>query len=172
MLKRRGRRRGLRRLDRPRKIVLRDFLIYELKLLLDGAKSFAITWAAIGAVALDMIFPGETPGHRFYAVLRLGERLDQWLSLYGVAEAAESDSEGMFGVSRAGSPTLLGKLEALAHRVVVGEEGDFEDDARPGPIDATEASPGGAAPVSDEEPDAPGNNPPEDDRPAERAPDA
>lgn len=118
----------LRRLDRPRKIVLRDFLIYELKLLLDGAKSFAITWAALGAVALDMVAPGDVPGRRFYAVMRLGERLDRWLSLYGIADAAEADAEGMFGVSRAGSPTLLGRVEALVHRAVVGEDGDFEDD--------------------------------------------
>ncbi len=129
--RRRRRRRGvLRRLDRPRRIVLRDFLIYELKLFLDGAKGFVISWAAIGAVAVDMILPGDTPGRRFYAVMRIGERLDNWLSLYGVAEAAEEDADGMFGVSRAGSPTLLGRLEALAHRVVVGTEGDFDDDAR------------------------------------------
>lgn len=168
-------------MDRPRKIVLRDFVIYEIKLLLDGAKSFVITWAAIGAVALDMILPGETPGHRFYAVLRLGERLDQWLSLYGVAEAAEADADGMFGVSRAGSPTLLGKLESLAHRIVVGEEGDFDDDPRPG---ATEPSderddPEGSVADGDTEPgdgvEAPEPTegsppPPEDDPPAERAP--
>ncbi len=123
----------LGRLDRPRKIVLRDFVVYEVKLLLDGAKSFAITWAALGAVALDMIAPGERPGRRFYAVMRLGERLDRWLSLYGIAEAAEADEDGMFGVSRAGSPTLLGHLESFVHRAVVGEAGDLQDNVAPGP---------------------------------------
>ncbi len=128
---RRGRaRRGrVKRLDRPRRVVLRDLIVYEIKLLLDGVKGVGISFLALAAVAFDMVRPGNSPGHRFYAVMRLGERLDRWLSLYGVAEAAEGDPEGMFGVSRAGSPTLLGRLEALIHHAVVGEEDEGADEA-------------------------------------------
>jgi len=109
-------------LDTPRRVVLRDFLIYEIKLVLDGLKGVAISLLALPALLIDLLHPGSQPGHRFYGVMRLGERLDRWLSLYGAADAAEGDPEGLFGVSRAGSPTLLGRLEAMVNRAVVGED--------------------------------------------------
>lgn len=111
-----------KRLDRPRRVVLRDFVIFEIKLLLDGVKGVGISFLALAALVLDLARPGKSAGHRFYGVMRLGERLDRWLSLYGAAEAAEQDPEGLFGVSRAGSPTLLGRLEAIVHHAVVGED--------------------------------------------------
>lgn len=123
--------RGIQRLDRPRRVILRDFIVYEIKLLLDGIKDVGISFLALAAVAFDMVSPGQSPGRRFYAVMRLGERLDRWLSLYGVAEAAERDPEGMFGVSRAGSPTLLGRLEALIHDAMVGEEDESAEVSAP-----------------------------------------
>jgi len=132
----RVRRGGIQRLDRPRRVVLRDLIVYELKLLLDGVKDVGISFLALAAVAFDMVRPGNSSGHRFYAVMRLGERLDRWLSLYGVAEAAEGDPEGMFGVSRAGSPTLLGRLEGLIHHAVVGEEVEAAEEAERAGADA------------------------------------
>lgn len=111
-----------RHLDTPRRVVLRDFLLFEIKLVLDGLKGLGISLLAFPAILLDLIHPGDRPGHRFYGVMRLGERLDRWLSLYGAAEAAEGDPDGLFGVSRAGSPTLLGRMEALVNRAVVGKE--------------------------------------------------
>lgn len=123
------------RLDTPRRIVLRDFLIFEIKLLLDGFKGAVISVLAVPAIALDLIHPGARPGHRFYGVMRLGDRLDRWLSLYGIADAAEADPDGMFGVSRAGSPTLLGRLEAWVDHAVVGKDADRP--AKPTPPDAS-----------------------------------
>ena len=41
----------------------------------------------------------------------MSERFDLWLNLHGAALRAESDEDGLFGVSEAGSNTLLGKLE-------------------------------------------------------------
>lgn len=146
----RGRRRRRVRLDPNRRVVVRDFLIYEIRLALDGLKGFLIGLLTIPAVLLDLLHPGDRPGHRFYGVMRLGERLDRWLSLYGVADAAEADPEGMFGVSRAGSPTLLGRLEALVHRAVVGHDEDRITDppaepAAPGTGEAGDAEAAGAA---------------------------
>jgi hypothetical protein len=41
----------------------------------------------------------------------IAERFDHWLSLYGDAERAASNADGLFGASRAGAATLLGRLE-------------------------------------------------------------
>ena len=134
---RHGGRRLRGRLDRSRRVVLRDFLIYEIKLFLDGLKGAAMGLLTIPALVLDLVHPGERPGHRFYRVMRIGERLDNWLSLYGVAEAAEQDPDGMFGVSRAGSPTLLGRLEAVVDSAVVGHDADHLGGTRQRPPDRT-----------------------------------
>lgn len=119
---------GLRgRLDRRRRVLLRDFLIFELKLLLDSLKGILVSQAALVAVVIDFLRPGGRDRGLFYKVLSFGERLDSWLSLYGVSERAAADPEGLFGVSREGSPTLLGQLEHVVHRIVVGDQpGDGE----------------------------------------------
>lgn len=101
-----------------RTVVLRDLAIFHLKTLLDGAKGIALVWVATAAAVVDLLLPGERPGRFFYRVMRLGEKADSWLNLYGAAETASADEDGLFGRSRAGSHTLLGRLE----QIVRGEE--------------------------------------------------
>ncbi len=95
------------------RVVLRDLAIFQLKLLLDGFADLIIAHAAVLAVLVDVLFPAERKGKRFYAVMARAERFDHWLSLYGATDAADLEEDGLFGASRAGSDTLLGKLEAL-----------------------------------------------------------
>src|SRR5690606_29292457 len=95
------------------RVLLRDLLIFQLKLLLDGLKDVVVFWMAIGATAPDMLFPGETRGHRFYGVMRSAERFDQWLNLYGAAAHAGENEEGLFGESKAGADSMLGRLEEI-----------------------------------------------------------
>jgi len=103
---------------RTRWVILRDLCIFQVKLLMDGAKDVFLVPLSVGAVALDLFFPGKQPGHRFYAVMRLGERYDRWLSLFSAADKASALEDGLFGASRAGSASFLGKLE----QVVIGRE--------------------------------------------------
>ncbi|MGH7481173.1 MAG: hypothetical protein ACRELV_03390, partial [Longimicrobiales bacterium] len=91
--------------------LLRDVLIFELKLWLDGLKDFVLApLAALGAIA-DVLFGPEEKGYRVYRVMRAGERFDLWLNLYAAARHAEQSGEGLFGASRATDDTLLGQLE-------------------------------------------------------------
>ncbi len=99
---------------KDREILVRDVIIFGIKLFLDGLKDFVVLWVSLGAAALDLVFPGEKRGHRFYSVMRSAERFDQWLSLYGATQNAEDDPEGLFGGSRAGDDTLLGRIEKMA----------------------------------------------------------
>lgn len=105
-------------MNRAKIVVLRDLAIFQLKLMLDGIKDVTLAPVSIAAAAADIVFPGERVGHRFYAVMRLGERFDRWLNLFGPADRADARRDGLFGASRAGSDTLLGRLEAM----VLGEE--------------------------------------------------
>ncbi len=103
---------------RTRWVILRDLGIFQVKLFLDGAKDIVLAPLSIGAVALDLVFPGSQPGSRFYAVMRIGEQFDRWLSLFSAASKASAHDDGLFGASRAGSESLLGRLEAI----VIGHE--------------------------------------------------
>ncbi len=103
---------------RTRWVILRDLGLFQLKLMMDGAKDLFFGPIAVVAAAMDLLWPGDRPGRRFYAVMRVGERFDRWLSLFSAAEKACAMDDGLFGASRAGSHSLLGKLEAL----VIGYE--------------------------------------------------
>jgi hypothetical protein len=122
----RGLERVRRHLDHPRRVLLRDLIVFELKLLLDQVKGLVISQAALVAFIIDFIRPRGQSFSFFYKVLALGERLDQWLSLYGPSRHAAEDPEGLFGESKAGSPTLLGQLEGIVHRIVVGTAGEWQ----------------------------------------------
>jgi hypothetical protein len=104
--------------DRRKGIVLRDLLIFQVKLAMDGLKDLVLMPLSFAAAALDIVFPGPRVGHRLYAVLAVGEKFDSWLNLFGAATRADSAKGGLFGASRAGSPTMLGRLEAM----VLGRE--------------------------------------------------
>lgn len=103
---------------RTRWVILRDLLIFQVKLVLDGAKDLVLAPLSLLAAALDMVLDDGQPGYRFYAVMRLGERYDRWLSLFAATDKANALEDGLFGASRAGSESLLGKLE----EIVIGRE--------------------------------------------------
>lgn len=96
-----------------RSVTVRDFLIFQLKVVLDGLKDVAVFHLSIGAVLLDLLSGGGTRPRLFYSVLRLSERIDLWLNVHGAAERLDETDDGLFGASEAGSNTLVGKLEQL-----------------------------------------------------------
>lgn len=112
----------------PRKSVLiRDLLILQLKLLLDAVKDVLLIKLALWAVIFDVLFGRPGRPLLFYGVLRLGERFDLWLNLYGPARSAEASEDGLFGASAAGADTLLGKLEELVRGRVESYRASKED---------------------------------------------
>lgn len=112
-----------------RRVTLRDFLIFQLKLALDGLKDLVVFNLSIGAVVLDFIAGRGRRPRLFYSVVRISERFDAWLNLHGVARRMETDEsgDGFFGASEAGSDSLIGQIEQL----VRGGDGP----KREGPID-------------------------------------
>jgi hypothetical protein len=105
-----------------RAVIIRDLIIFQVKLLLDGLKDVVVAPVSIGAAVIDLLFPTVRRGARFYAVMRAAEKFDRWLNLYGASRHAAENEEGLFGESLAGSDSLLGRIE----EVVRGrrEEGD------------------------------------------------
>ena len=98
-------------------VIVRDLMLFQLKLFLDGIIDVTLAPLSIGAAIVEIFFGGEQRGRLFYAILRFGERADLWLNLYGASRRADAD--GLFGGSRAGSDTLLGEIE---QRIRGGDE--------------------------------------------------
>lgn len=113
-----------------RRVTLRDYLIFVLKLFLDGLKDGILITVSTVAIVIDVLSGGGKRPRLFYSVLRMSERFDLWLNLNGAMEELDAgvDDDGLFGASRAGADTLLGKLEQMVRggdepRGVRGEEG-------------------------------------------------
>lgn len=97
----------------PKRVLLRDAVIFMLKLWLDGLKDIALTGAAIVALVVDLVGRRRSEHYLFYKVVRAGERFDLWLNLYEPSETGATSEEGLFGASRAGDKSFLGKLEEM-----------------------------------------------------------
>lgn len=83
--------------NRPSKgVILRDLLLFQMKLWLDGLKDVVLSPISIIAVLLDML-RGSDRSSLFYRVLQLGEGFDQWLNLYGAAQRAPERASGLVG---------------------------------------------------------------------------
>lgn len=98
-----------------RNVTVRDFLIFQLKLWIDGLHDAAVIFLSIGAIVLDVLSGKGRRPRLFYSVLRASEKFDQWLNLHAAVErmdAGEGD-DGLFGASEAGSDSLLGQIEQL-----------------------------------------------------------
>lgn len=114
-------------IEATRSTTIRDFVIFQLKLLMDAAKDVALAPLATGALVIDMFSGGGRRSRLFYQVLRLSERFDLWLNLNGAMERLEAGDvgdDGLFGASEAGSDSLLGKLEQM----VRGGDGPRKDE--------------------------------------------
>lgn len=98
-----------------RSVTLRDFVIFQVKLALDGGKDLVAFNLSIVAIVIDFIAGRGRRPRLFYSVVRMSERFDKWLNLHGVMERLDEGEtdDGLFGASEAGSDTLLGQIEQL-----------------------------------------------------------
>ena len=93
-------------MDPMTKVSVRDFAIFQVKLLIDGLKDGA-------DFAVDLVFRRRGRRRFFYKVPRGSEEFDLWLNLHGAVEGADNDADGLFGRSEAGRDTMLGQIEQI-----------------------------------------------------------
>lgn len=120
-----------------RSVTLRDFLIFQFKLFLDGIKDFAAMWLSTGAIILDLIAGRGRRPRLFYSVVRASERFDKWINLHGVVERMDESGtdDGLFGASDAGDDSLIGQIEQLVRGGDTPRGRIAESDERPKPTD-------------------------------------
>ncbi len=110
-----------------RKVVFQDMIIFQVKLAIDAAKDLIFAPLALGATLLDLIAPGERPGHRFYSVMRLGERFDGWVSLFSAARKEDALDERLTSEQKGGADSLLDRMAGI----VATEEGSAPRNQHP-----------------------------------------
>lgn len=87
--------------------VFRDVVVFQVKLVVDGLRDLLLSPLSIGAALIDLLIPGDDGGKRFYSVVRFGRRTEQWINLFGAADAIDPEA------SPQGVDVLLNELEAL-----------------------------------------------------------
>jgi hypothetical protein len=98
--------------DTPsRSKVIRDVIIFQAKLWLEGFKDVALMPLSAGAAAIDFIFGSST----LYSVMRLGDRFERWVHLYAALEEAEK--KGPKGNLRSLDKLLNQAADGVEHNV-------------------------------------------------------
>ena len=75
---------------------LRDVVVFQLTMLLDNVRDFALMPIAAVAALVDLVHKGDRQGALFYRVLRWGKHSEE---VIGVYSAIEHDDPGSFKVS-------------------------------------------------------------------------
>ncbi|MEP7248764.1 MAG: hypothetical protein ABI787_03180 [Spartobacteria bacterium] len=65
---------------------LRDVAVFELKMMLDNVRDFALIPISLGAALLDLFFKGDRHGALFYRVLRWGAHSERMINVYSAIE--------------------------------------------------------------------------------------
>lgn len=99
------------------KTVLRDVLVFQFKLVVDGLKDLCLAQLAVGAALWDLFRRDGNPGRRFYAVVRLSDRFDRWLDLHEAMDRAPEDAPDYVPTTGRSVDDLIDGLETGA-RVV------------------------------------------------------
>jgi hypothetical protein len=63
--------------------LVRDVLVFQAKMFLEGFRDLLLVPLTLGAGLLGLLFGGERPARLFREVLRLCRRFDGWLDLFG-----------------------------------------------------------------------------------------
>src|SRR4029077_3703301 len=65
---------------------LRDVVVFQLKLLIDNVRDFALVPISLVAALIDLVFKGERHGALFYQVLRWGAHSEEVIDVYSAIE--------------------------------------------------------------------------------------
>ena len=97
--------------------VVRDVLVFQFKLVVDGLKDLGLAQVALGAALIDVLRRDGSPGRRFYAIVRMSDRFDRWLDLHEPLERVPEDAPHYFPTTPRSVDDLLDGVESSARSV-------------------------------------------------------
>jgi hypothetical protein len=69
--------------------LVRESLVFQVKLIADGFRDFALVPISLIATAIGLIRGGDSPDTEFRRVIEIGQKTDQWINLFGTHEPLE-----------------------------------------------------------------------------------
>jgi hypothetical protein len=97
--------------------LVKDVAVFQVKLLIDGARDLFLVPVSIMAGIISLMHAGSNPGPQFYELLRLGRRSERWINLFSAA-TPETDSGERSNDSASSSHTLVPvDIDDLVNRV-------------------------------------------------------
>lgn len=133
----------------PRKALVRQSLVFQLKLVVDGLRDFVMVPLSLAATVMGLLRSAEDPDLEFRRVLHLGRRSERWINLFGKYGQATGGTQSMDdlvrraeevlreqmrggGVSGSAGEALETALERLHRAASVGETGKNGSDSQNG----------------------------------------
>ena len=108
-------------------VTLRDFLVFQSKLVLDGVKDLLLLNLSVIAIVFDAVAGRITRPRLFYGVVRLSRRFEAWLKLHRLRGARIDEEEGTILeelIDEApDADRLADEFERLVRREVAGIRG-------------------------------------------------
>lgn len=74
--------------------LVRDVVVFQVKLLFDGVRDFLFSPLSIAAGLIGLAFGGRDPGLAFRRLLALGRSSDRWINLFGEYPAGRASGTG------------------------------------------------------------------------------
>ena len=105
-----------------RSTTVRDFVVFQVKLALDGVKDFVAINLSVVAIVIDLISGRGRRPRLFYSVVRMSQRFEGWLGLHrmqGLSEA-EDDNEDVDVLLESDADDLIDQFEELVRKEVTG----------------------------------------------------
>ena len=96
--------------------IIRDALVLQLKLVLEGIKDILLGPIALVAAAWDLLSARRSGERRFYLVVRRGAAFERWLNLYGALRESEGDRPVLKTGESDGVDVYVRKVEDLLRR--------------------------------------------------------
>ena len=108
-------------------VAMRDFVVFQSKLVLDGVKDIVLLNLSVIAIVFDAITGRIARPRFFYGVVRLSRRFEEWLKLHRLRGARIDEEEGTMLEDLLGqapdADRLADEFERLVRREVAGIRG-------------------------------------------------
>jgi hypothetical protein len=90
--------------------LVRDVLVFQCKLVVDGLRDLVLVPVSLIVAIVSLVGSRPSPSSEFYDLLRLAQRSERWINLFGAVEKKEPNTadEG---------PAATRDLDALVSRV-------------------------------------------------------
>ena len=102
-----------------RRALIRDVLVFQFKLIVDGLRDFFLVPVAFIAGLLSFLSSKDgVPGTQFYNLLQLGKQSEEWIDLFGAMRHAPPEIRNRVRFPEENMDQLLDRIETF----VVDEE--------------------------------------------------